>query len=133
MIRRAIAGRRAAAGLDHPDRRDARASGEPVDSSAATTVRAMAMLRAAARSDLVVPGFAIAALVVAELTLSRALYGTNFGGGDGKMAQAIILAAQKFGGFFQFNNINPLQGLGSQLLPMNVWLNPVYWPFAAFI
>src|SRR5262245_12632310 len=68
-------------------------------------VRTIAMLRAAGRSDLVVAGFAIAALMVAQLTLSKAFYGTNFGGGDGKMAQAVILAAQRFGGFLQFNNI----------------------------
>src|SRR5262249_12910159 len=101
-------------------------------SRAAMVARTIAMLRAAGRSDLVLVGFAIAALMAAQLMLSKAFYGTNFGGGDGKMAQAVILVAQKFGGLFQFNNINPIEGLGSQLLPMNVWLNPVYWPFAIF-
>src|SRR5262249_9861584 len=86
--------------------------------------------RAALRFELVVVGFAMLSLVAAELMLSSAIRGTNFAGGDGKMAQAIILAAYKFGGFFHFNNINPLQGLGSQLLPINVWINPAYWPFA---
>jgi hypothetical protein len=62
--------------------------------------------------------------------LSSAIRATNFAGSDGKFAQAIILTAYKFGGFFQFNAINPLQGLGSQLLPINVWINPTYWPFA---
>jgi hypothetical protein len=33
-------------------------------------------------------------------------------------------------GFFHFNNINPIEGLGSQIFPLNVWLNPAYWPFA---
>jgi hypothetical protein len=69
-------------------------------------------------------------LIAAELVLSGVIHGTNFAGGDGKFAQAIILAAYKFGGFFQFNNINPIQGLGSELLPINVWLNPTFWPFA---
>jgi hypothetical protein len=86
--------------------------------------------RSAALFEIAVVGFAILGLVAAELLLSSAIRGTNFAGGDGKMAQAVILAAYKFGGFFQFNNINPIQGLGSELLPINVWINPSYWPFA---
>ena len=46
------------------------------------------------------------------------------------MAQAVVHTAFQFGSLFQLNNINPLQGFGSQLLPHNVWLNPAYWPFA---
>jgi hypothetical protein len=86
--------------------------------------------RTAVFFELAVVGFAVLGLVAAELTLSSAIRGTNFAGADGKMAQAVILAAQKFGGFFHFNNINPLEGIGSQLLPLNVWINPTYWPFA---
>jgi hypothetical protein len=86
--------------------------------------------RAALLFEFAVVGFAVLALVAAELMLSSAIGGTNFAGGDGKFAQAIILTAYKFSGFFEFNNINPLQGLGSQLLPINVWINPTYWPFA---
>jgi hypothetical protein len=86
--------------------------------------------RAASLFEIAVVGVAILGLVVAELLLASAFHGTNFAGGDGKMAQAIILAAYKFGGFLQFNNINPIQGLGSELLPINVWINPSYWPFA---
>jgi hypothetical protein len=78
----------------------------------------------------VVAGFAVIALVAAQLVLSAAIHGTNYSGGDGKLAQATILTAYKFAGFLQFNIINPTQGLGSQLLPMNVWANPAYWPFA---
>jgi hypothetical protein len=77
-----------------------------------------------------VAGSALLALLTGQAMLSVAIRGTNFAGGDGKMAQAVILAAQKFGGVFHFNNINPIQGLGSQILPLNVWLNPTYWPFA---
>jgi len=80
--------------------------------------------------EFAVVGFAMLGLVAAELMLSGAIHRTNFAGGDGKFAQATILTAYKFGGFFHFNNINPLQGLGSQLLPINVWINPTYWPFA---
>src|SRR5262249_5088099 len=86
--------------------------------------------RAALLFEFAIVGFAVLGLVAAELMLSSAIRGTNFAGSDGKFAQAIILTAYKFGGFFQFNAINPLQGLGSQLLPINVWINPTYWPFA---
>jgi hypothetical protein len=80
--------------------------------------------------ELSIFSFAVLGLVGAEVMLSAAIHGTNYAGGDGKMAQAIILAAQKFAGFFHFNNINPIEGVGSQLLPLNVWVNPAYWPFA---
>jgi hypothetical protein len=86
--------------------------------------------RSAISFEIAIVAFAILALVAAELMLSSAIRGTNFNGGDGKFAQAIILTAYKFGDFFHFNDINPLQGLGSQLLPINVWINPTYWPFA---
>jgi hypothetical protein len=83
-----------------------------------------------ARTEMVLAGVALLALLTGQVMLSVAIRGTNFAGGDGKMAQAVILATQKFGGIFHFNNINPIQGLGSQILPLNVWLNPTYWPFA---
>jgi hypothetical protein len=88
--------------------------------------------RAALLFEIAVAGFVVLGVVIAELILASAIHGTNFAGGDGKMAQAVILAAYKFSGLFQFNTINPLQGLGSQLLPINVWINPTYWPFFFF-
>jgi len=88
--------------------------------------------RTAVFSEIIVAGFALLALLVAQWMLSSAIPGTNYGGGDGKMAQATILAALKFGGLFQVTNISPLEGVGSQMLPMNVWLNPAYWPFHNF-
>src|SRR5262249_5851420 len=33
---------------------------------------------------------------------------------------------------FDITNLNPPQGLWSQMMPMNVWVNPAYWPFAFF-
>jgi hypothetical protein len=51
--------------------------------------------RAASRFEFAVVGFAMLGLVAAELMLSSAICGTNFAGGDGKMAQAIILAVYK--------------------------------------
>src|SRR5262245_65299809 len=74
--------------------------------------------------------FALTALLVAQMVLSAAVPGANSAGEDNKMAQGVVLAAFKFGSLFALNNISPIQGVGSQLLPINVWLNPVHWPFA---
>src|SRR5262245_55974899 len=81
-------------------------------------------------SECLIAGFALVALLTAQWMLSSAIHGTNYTGGDGKMAQATILIALKFAKFFNVTNINPIEGIGSQLLPMNVWANPAYWPFA---
>src|SRR5215470_1344527 len=72
---------------------------------------------------------ALLGLLLAEASLCRAIHATNFNGGDGKMAQAVVLAAFRLGGLFSFTNLNPIMGIGSQLLPINVWINPTYWPF----
>jgi hypothetical protein len=85
--------------------------------------------RTAVLSESAVAGFALLALLLSQWLLSSAIHGTNYDGGDGKMAQATILAAIRFGGLFQVTNISPIEGVGSQLLPMNVWINPAYWPF----
>src|SRR5262245_15623078 len=79
--------------------------------------------------EVILAGFALSALLVAQWMVSSAIHGTNYDGGDGKMAQAIILAAAKFSGFFQVTTISPIEGIGSQLLPLNVWANPAFWPF----
>jgi hypothetical protein len=79
--------------------------------------------------EFAVAGFALLALLVVQWTLSSAIHGTNYDGGDGKMAQATILAAVKFTAPFQVTTLSPIQGIGSQLLPLNVWANPAYWPF----
>ena len=55
----------------------------------------------------VVTGFAVATLVAAQLMLSAAIHGANYSGGDGKLAQATILIAYKFGNLFDFNSFNP--------------------------
>ena len=80
--------------------------------------------------EILIAGFALVALVAAQWMLSAAIQGTNYYGVDGKMAQATILTVFEFGSRFEINNINPIEGVGSQLLPMNVWANPAYWPFA---
>jgi hypothetical protein len=76
--------------------------------------------------------FAFIALVGAELVLVTTIPGTNYDGTDGKAAQAEILATLEFARPFEITNLNPLQGLWSQMMPMNVWVNPAYWPFAFF-
>jgi hypothetical protein len=64
--------------------------------------------------EFVVAGFALSALLVAQWMLSSAIHGTNYDGGDGKMAQATILAAVKFSGLFQVTTISPIEGIGSR-------------------
>jgi hypothetical protein len=80
--------------------------------------------------EFIIAGFGLIALLIAEWILTSAIPGTQYSQGDGKVAQAVIHTALNFGGIFQLNNINPLQGIGSQLQPHNVWANPAYWPFA---
>jgi hypothetical protein len=81
-------------------------------------------------SELVLVAIGFAGLLAAQALLCATIHGTNYYGVDGKMAQATILAAFQFGAPFSVNNISPIEGVGSQLLPMNVWANPAYWPFA---
>jgi hypothetical protein len=76
--------------------------------------------------------FGFIALVGAELVLIITIPGVNYGGADGKAAQAEILAMLQFARPFDISTLNPLQGMGSQMMPMNVWVNPAYWPFALF-
>jgi len=80
--------------------------------------------------EFIIAGFGLIVLLAAEWVLTSAIPGTQYSQGDGKVAQAVIHTALNFGGIFQLNNINPLQGVGSQLQPHNVWANPAYWPFA---
>src|SRR5215469_2944775 len=83
-------------------------------------------------SEFIIAGFGLTVLLVAEWVLTSAIPGTQYSQGDGKVAQAVIDTALNFGGLFDLNNINPLQGVGSQLQPHNVWANPAYWPFVLF-
>jgi hypothetical protein len=76
--------------------------------------------------------FGVLALLGTELVLVLNIPGTNYAGADGKAAQAIILATLEFAKPFHISNLNPLEGMGSQMMPMNVWVNPAYWPFAFF-
>src|SRR5215467_14496849 len=91
---------------------------------AKTSLPRITQTRASKTYELVVAGFASLALLVAQWMLSSAIHGTNYDGHDGKMAQATILAAIKFNAPFQVTSISPIEGIGSQLLPLNVWANP---------
>src|SRR6516165_9592662 len=81
-------------------------------------------------AEVLVAGFGLCALLLSQLMLSAAIHHTNYLGNDGKLAQSIIMTAFNFGGIFNVTNFNPIQGLGTQLIPLNVWANPAYWPFA---
>jgi hypothetical protein len=65
-----------------------------------------------------------------ETRLNSTVNGTHFAAGDGRMAEAVVRTGYQFAAFLHLTNLNPLQGFGSQLLPMNVWINPVHWPLA---
>jgi len=83
-------------------------------------------------SEVLVAGLALSALLLSQLMLSGAIHDTSYFGNDGKLYQSIILTAFNFGGFFNVTNFTPIQGVGSQLAPLNVWANPAYWPFVFF-
>ena len=52
----------------------------------------------------------------------------TYTGGDGKAGQVLLREVCEFAPAFHVNILNPLQGaqVGSQI---NIWANPVYWPF----
>src|SRR6266704_2860408 len=65
-----------------------------------------------------------------ETRLNTTMNGTHFAAGDGRMAEAVVRTGYQFAAFPFLTNLNPLQGFGSQLLPTNVWINPIHWPLA---
>src|SRR5262249_1370996 len=89
-------------------------------------------LRSRAYCGFALVAFACIVLVGAEVVLVILIPGTNYGGADGKAEEAMILATLEFAQRFSVTNLNPLEGLGSQMMPMNVWVNPACWPFALF-
>ena len=85
-----------------------------------------------ASAEFALAAAALLMLLGAQWMLSAVIVGTNYYGVDGKMAQSAVLTAYKFAGYFDITNLSPIQGIGSQLLPKNVWANPAFWPFAWF-
>ena len=65
-----------------------------------------------------------------ETRLATTINGSHFVNSDGRMADAVVRTGYQFAGFLKLTNLNPVQGFGSQLLPINIWINPVHWPLA---
>jgi hypothetical protein len=82
------------------------------------------------RAEFGVAGSAFVFLLIGEASMSTTIRGTHFAAVDGKMAEAVIRAAFSLAAPFDVTNLNHIQGVGSLLLPFNVWANPAYWPFA---
>jgi hypothetical protein len=76
-------------------------------------------------------GFVVAlALTIPLIWRAWTIIGPNtYTGGDGKMWQSLIRAVREFAPPFHLNILNPLQGAAAFGSPINVWVNPVYWPF----
>jgi len=83
-----------------------------------------------ARAEAVAASVALVGLLVGEIIMSETIRGTHFAAGDGRMAEAIVRATFRLAAPFHVTNLNHIQGVGSLLLPFNVWANPAYWPFA---
>jgi hypothetical protein len=76
-------------------------------------------------------GFFVAlALTLPLIWCAWAIIGPNtYEGGDGKGWQSLIRAFIEFAPPFHVNILNPLQGAAEFGNPINVWVDPVYWPF----
>src|SRR5262245_8394360 len=78
--------------------------------------------------------FGMCVLLIVEWLLETRLSTTtkraHFAANDGRMAEAVVRTGYQFAAFLNLTNLNPLQGFGSQLLPTNVWINPINWPLA---
>src|SRR5438552_1506067 len=86
------------------------------------------------RPQFISVAFGICALLLIEWILETRLIttanGTHFATTDGKMFEAVVQTAYRFAAWLNVTNLNPLQGVGSQMFPLNVWVDPVYWPLA---
>jgi hypothetical protein len=70
------------------------------------------------------------ALTVPLIWRAWIIIGPNtYQGGDGKSWQSLIRAVIEFAPAFYVNVLNPLQGAAGYGSPINVWADPVYWPF----
>src|SRR5262249_38208685 len=55
----------------------------------------------------------------------------TYTGADGKSWQSLIREVIEFAPAFHINILNPLQGAAGFGSPINIWADPVYWPFFA--
>src|SRR5262245_28258901 len=70
------------------------------------------------------------ALTISLIWRAWSIIGPNtYSGGDGKAWQSLIRAFREFTPVFHLNILNPLQGAASFDSPMNIWADPLYWPF----
>jgi len=83
-----------------------------------------------ARSEFLIAGAALIALVIGQSKLAATIHGTHYAGADGKMLEAITRTAFRLTRVLDVTSLSLIQGAGSQALPLNVWANPAYWPFA---
>src|SRR5262245_65868189 len=70
------------------------------------------------------------ALTIPLIWRAWTIIGPNtYTGGDGKGWQSLIRAFREFAPAFHVNVLNPLQGAAGFGSPINIWVNPMYWPF----
>jgi hypothetical protein len=70
------------------------------------------------------------ALTIPLIWRAWIIIGPNtYTGGDGKIWQSMIRAVREFAPAFYVNILNPLQGAAGFGSPINIWADPVYWPF----
>ena len=70
------------------------------------------------------------ALTIPLIWRAWTIIGPNtYMGGDGKIWQSLIREIREFAPAFHVNVLNPLQGVAGYGSPINIWADPVYWPF----
>ena len=70
------------------------------------------------------------ALTIPLIWRAWSIIGPNtYTGGDGKGWQSLIRAYREFTPVFHLNILNPLQGAAGFGSPINIWADPLYWPF----
>jgi hypothetical protein len=84
-------------------------------------------------------GFSVVVFLVGMILLfgavglaMKALGPDTYSGVDGKFNQDLITTYLSFGRPFEVNTVNPLEGVFSQLYPLNIWLNPGFVQFLIF-
>jgi hypothetical protein len=70
------------------------------------------------------------ALTIPLIWRAWTIVGPNtYQGAEGKAWQSVIRGVIEFAPTFHVNILNPLQGAAGFGTPINVWANPIYWPF----
>lgn len=74
----------------------------------------------------------IVLLFIGLVVVVTALGPATYSGGDGKFNQDLITSYLSLARPFTVNTLNPLEGVFSQLYPLNIWLNPGFVTFLIF-